>query len=390
MNRLDFDNAIRRQVMSLPDLVEEQLLECFGSGLRNLMTIAEIFDARKIIMTGCGDSYAAALAMAPVLEKYCGCLMGVSVMRCIEFTRFLSREEIGIGEPNSPLAIVISAGGETARVCEALEKANQVGAFSILLTNHPESRAAKMARRVYAMNTPLFPDSSPGLRSYFASMTGLIAFSARVGHVRGILPPTGSAEIKDAVRSYVDAWRSVLEKVDEQMYQISAIWKDYRQFDFIGDDVEYGSAFFGAAKFLECNGCAVSVDDSEDWCHINYFLKDVKETGTVIMADKNAPSFTRIQETVNSAVGIGRPVLVITNAEADRFAKGAVVCTVPETPKGYEWLLPLMDYIPASLLAGYIAKMQGEKYFRRNAVAGNPFANLACMTLKDSQIEIYG
>lgn len=396
MNKSEFNNPIRRQVFSLPDLVEEQLTACFGHGLKELISMAEIFDARKIILTGAGDSYAAAIAMAPVIEKYCDCF-GVQVMRAVEFCRFLPTADIGIGEPNSPLVIAISAGGGTSRVVEVLEKAAKVGAFPILLTNNPNSKAAQAAKRVYVMETPSLPgNDSPGLRSYFASELGLIAFASRMGHVRGTLPPTGPAQFKKAILDYVKSYEGeVLERIDEQMFRIAQTWKDFERFDFIGDDVEFGSAFFGAAKFLECNGCAVTVDDSEDWCHINYFMKDPQTIGTVIMADKHSPSFGRIIETANSAHSIGRPVLVVTNCADKVFADGVEVCVLPETPEGFEWLMPLMDYAPASILAGYITTLSGEPFFRRlNVTTGEmvedtPFANRECFTMGNSKIEIY-
>lgn len=394
MKSEQFDNPIRRQVFDLPGLTQVQLESCFGHGLKELMTMAEIFDARKIILTGCGDSYAAAVAMAPVVERYCDCF-GVQAMRAIDFTRFLPKNQIGIGEPNSPLVIAISAGGGTARICEVLEKANAVGAFSILMTNNPESRAAKLAKRVYCMGTPDFPDKGPGLRSYFASLIGLIAFANRLGHVRGTLPPTAPGDFQAAIRSHMEAFTQVLESVDEQMFQLAQQWQSFTRFDFIGDGEEFGSAFFGAAKFLEANGCTVSVDDSEDWCHINYFLKDPASIGTVIMADKNSPAYGREKETAASAAAIGRPVLVVTNGPREDFPGAQVVCCVPEAPAGYEWLLPLTDYIPASLLAGYIAQLQQEPFFRFARLAdGTPdpnsdFANRGCMTLSNSKVEIY-
>ena len=394
MNKLDFDNPIRRQVFSLTDLVEAQLEGCFGPGLKELMTMAEIFDARKIILTGCGDSYAAAIAMAPVIEKYCDCF-GVQVMRAVEFTRFLPKSDIGIGEPNSPLVIAISAGGGTSRICEVLEKANAVGAFSILLTNNGESRAAKVAKRVYVVGTPAFPNDHPGLRSYFGSLVGMIAFASRMGHVRGTLPPTGPAQFKKAITDYVKSYEPVMEKIDDQMFELAQKWKDFERFDFIGDDVEYGSAFFGAAKFLECNGCTVSVDDSEDWCHINHFIRNPETVGTVVMADRNAPSFNRVVETVVSAHHLGRPMLVVTNADASVFPEGVEVCRLPDAPEGYEWLMPLMDYAPASILAGYLTTLRGEPFFRRALLPNgepdpaNPFANRDCYTMSNSKIEIY-
>jgi fructoselysine-6-P-deglycase FrlB-like protein len=357
--------------------------------------MAEIFDARKVILVGCGDSYGAAVAMAPVIEKYCDCF-GVQVVRAIEFTRFLTRNQIGIGEPNSPLVIAISARGGTARICEVLQKANEIGAFSILLTNNPDSPAAAVAKRVYVVGTPAFPNDSPGLRSYFGSMVGMIAFASRMGHVRGTLPPTGPSKFQDAITAYVKSYEPILEDIDDRMFALAKKWKDCTRFDFIGDGVEYGSAFFSSAKFLECGGCTVSVDDSEDWCHINYFLKDPESIGTVIFADKNSPAFSRELETATSAVSIGRPVLVITNADAGLFPDGAEVVILPETPKGYEWLMPLMDYVPAALIAGYIAKLQNVPFFRSAILPdgtpdmSDPFTNRSCYTMANSKIEIYG
>lgn len=389
-----FDNPIRRQVFDLSGLTKVQLDACFGKSLKDLMTMSEIFDARKIIITGCGDSYAAAVAMAPVVEKYCDCF-GVQAMRAIDFTRFMPKSQIGIGEPNSPLVIAISAGGGTARICEVLEKANKVGAFSILMTNNPDSRAAKIAKRVFYMGTPSFPDKGPGLRSYFASLIGLIAFANRLGHVRGTLPPTAPEEFKKAVSTHVYEFMQRLDDIDNQMFALAQRWKEFTRFDFIGDGVEFGSAFFSAAKFLEANGCTVSTDDSEDWCHINYFLREPTTIGTVIIADKNSPAYGREKETAASAAAIGRPVLVVTNGVAEDFPNAEMVCVVPEAPKNYEWLMPLTDYIPASLLAGYIAQLQQEPFFRLARFAdGTPdpnsdFANRSCMTLSTSKVEIY-
>ncbi|MEH7236415.1 hypothetical protein [Bacillus sp. JJ1562] len=382
MRKQDFANYLRNQIYSLPDLVEQQVENCFGPSVRDLMSMAEIFDARKIIITGCGDSYAAALAMKPVIEKYCDCF-GVDVMRTIEFTRFLSKEEIGIGEPNSPIVIVISVGGSTARACEAIEKANRVGAFSILLTNNEKSKAAGIANRVFSVNTPKFPNDSPGLRSYFASIIGLIAFASRLGHVRGTLGPTGPSSWKEAIVSYVKSFETVLDSIDSQMFELAETWADFRKFDFIGDDVGNASALFGADKFIECCGSICTVDDSEDWCHINYFLKDPEDIGTVVMADKYAPSFGRIVETIGSAQKIGRPVLVITNAEKESFIEGVTVCKLPDTPDSFEWLQPLMDYVPIALLTGYIAKMNQLDYFMGSSL------DPEVLTLSTSKIEIF-
>lgn len=389
-----YDNPIRRQVFDLPKLVGVQVDTCFGHEVKDLLSISEIFDIRKIIITGCGDSYAAAVAMAPILEKYSE-TFSVTPLRAIDFTRFISKDELGIGEPNSPLVIGISAGGETARIVEVLEKAKAVGAFPIVITNNPDSRCASSAKRILNLETPAFPDSGPGLRSYFASMIGIIALTMRFGHVKGTLPPTACHDFQEAIKGYAQSFFLNLYKMDEYMFHIAEKWKDFTQFDFIGDGAEYGSAFFGAAKFIESSGAMAGSDDSEDWCHINYFLKVPEKIGTVLFADKNSPAYSREIETARSAVAIGRPLLVVTNGRRQDFPKNADICIIPDAPDGFEWLLPLFDYIPVSLVAGYVAVLQREPFFRRTPEGQDPseadadFCDQSCMTIGNSKIEIH-
>lgn len=395
MNKMDCNNPVRRQVFQIPEMAGEPLQACFGPGIRELLETEEVIHARKVILTGAGDSYAAAAAMAPVLAKYSGCLQ-VQVMRLIEFTRFLPKEEMGIHGPEDCLVVVISAGGGTSRVVEALEKANRAGAFSLLITGKAESPAAKAAKKVYVVKTPPLPTAdTPGLCSYFASQMGLSALALCAGRTYKDSFPKG-VEWEQRIRAYIKSYEgAVLERVDDQMFHLAQRWKEFERFEFVGDDAEYGSAFFGGAKFVECNGAAVSVDDTEDWCHVNYFLRNPETIGMVVMADKYSPSFGRILETVHSALYIGRPVLIVTNSEADVFEKGAEVCTLPEAPAGFEWLMPLMDYIPAAILAGYITVLSGEPFFRRfllpeyTPIANTPFANRECFTFSNSKIEIY-
>lgn len=394
MNKQAYDNPLRRQVFSLPELAAPQIASCFGPALTGLMSIAEIFDARKVILTGCGDSYAAAIAMAPLIEKYCDCF-GVTVMSTIEFSRFMTKAEIGIGEPNSPIVIAISASGGAARIVEVLRKANAVGAFSILLTNKADSPAAQAAHRVFLLNTPSFPEDSPGLRSYFASLLGEVAFAARMGHVRGALPPTGPEEWQQAVQAYTDSYKAALSDIDDIIFETAQQWKDFDRYEYVGDGVQYASAFFSAAKIAECTGDIFNVADSEDWCHINFFLKNPESIGTVFFADKYATDFDRVVDTIESAQKIGRPILVISNAATGAFASGVTVCTLPENSEEYNWLLPLMDFTPAALLAGYLAAFKGRNYFRMTTDGAgdidfnNPYWSPSVSTLKSSAIEIH-
>lgn len=114
MSKSEYGNPLGNQALSLPDMADAQLEACFDEKtLSGLMSMAEIFNVRKIFITGCGDSIAAAGAFAGVMRKFTGAFH-CEMIEPMEFTRFLKKEEAGIGEPDSPLVIAISAGGGTA------------------------------------------------------------------------------------------------------------------------------------------------------------------------------------------------------------------------------------------------------------------------------------
>ena len=98
---------------------------------------------------------------------------------------------------------------DTANV-EDIRKANEMGAFTIALTNNGESAVAKEAKRSFVLNTPKMQDDFPGLRSYFASMIGLIAIACRMGRVRNVLPPNSEKRLAESLKAYVHRYAEVL------------------------------------------------------------------------------------------------------------------------------------------------------------------------------------
>ena len=358
-----FNNTIREQVLSLASLAETQLGHCFDEQtLRSLMTVAEIFDIRKIIVTGCGDSYAAAGAMRDVITRYSD-TFGCEAVTAIDYARFISAAEIGMGEPNSPLVLVVSAGGSTSRIIEVLKKSACTSASAILITSASDTPAAKAADKVFSLDTPSFGKASPGLRTYFASLAGLAAITCRIGYVRGALPPEAQQHWPRVITDYIHRVFKDIDAVDDAMFALAQDWKEFERFEFIGDARDLYSAHFCADKIYECTGLLVDCDDSENWCHVNYFVKQPESVGTVFLADKNLASFGRILETIETARNIGRPVLVVTNAERSQFGAGVTVCTMAAAPKGFEWLFPFVNYLPAALFAGYHSALNDHKFF---------------------------
>ena len=63
-----FDNAMRRQVYSIPELITQQY-DLMEPRIREALSFQEIFSLQHIIITGCGDSMAAAMAVKQAFEQ---------------------------------------------------------------------------------------------------------------------------------------------------------------------------------------------------------------------------------------------------------------------------------------------------------------------------------
>lgn len=362
LNKKNYYNTINLQIENLRDLVELQVERCFNlSKLSSLMSEKQFKNLKRVVITGCGDSYSAAGSMLHAFRLHSN-VYDTVVPDPMEFCRFYTEEELLKGRlKNEVLVIAISASGGSERIVEMMRKGRKHGVQTMLITNNPESQGALAADRVFHVETP-DGCNSPGLRSYFASMIALNAFSAYVGLIQGHITQARFDEIQQQIVQYTKTFLEDLERIDNQMFSIALDWKDFSKFEIIGDENEGFSAQFVEEKMIECAGVHCTHADSEDWCHINYFLREPDTIGTIALINSQAPDFDRMQYTLQSAVDIGRPVLVVTDASADdSIPEETSICRItPAEP----WLMPLMDFIPGSLLGAYLAAINDKLFFR--------------------------
>lgn len=361
MMKKDYYNTIVLQVEDLRTLATVQADACFNlKKLSSLMPETTYRQLKRVIITGCGDSFSAAGAMLPSFRLHSG-LADVSVPDPMEFCRFYDEREILKGHrADETLVIAVSASGGSDRIVEIVQKGSTHHTASMLISNNPQSKGALASQYVYHVETPE-GCNTPGLRSYFASMIAITALGAYVGMVQGHITQARFEQIKQSIVSYITACMAEFERIDDQMFSLAESWKAFERFEVVGDWNEGYSAQFVEEKFIECAGVHCTHIDTEDWCHINYFLRDPKTIGTIFLLPSKMEGFDRAQYSVASALNIGRPTLIVTDAPASAFPGEAVVCTLPAAEE--TWLVPIMDFVPGSLLGSYIAALSDKMFF---------------------------
>lgn len=362
MLKSKYTNTVSIQLEEMVKLSKLQIENSFNIDKLNQMLPKEKAERiKKIIISGCGDSYSAAGAVKDIFKNSSG-VETLAICDPMELAKFLSSDQIkGKYSKEEILLISISASGGSARVVEIISKLKELEIPTMLITNNVESVGAKTADFVFYCETPEGLNT-PGIRSYFASMVSLVAISAYIGICKDNIEEARFNEIQSLIMNYIAKLMQNYEEIDMQMFCLAKEWQDFDRFEVIGDWDEYFSAQFIEEKIIECAGSHCTHADSEDWCHINFHLRNSDRIGTIFLLNSKANDYDRMLYTIQSAIGCERPILVITDADIKDLSNEIKVCSIPYTEE--TWLMPFGDFIPGSLLAGYLASVPGRFFFK--------------------------
>ena len=297
MDKKGYETSLVLQSKKAAEVVDAVLNGFDEEAFIKKFPVKEIYDIQRIIITGCGDSWLAGIAMKPVFEGVAK--IGTEAMRCIDFSRFLSSKMLGYS-PNTPLVIGISVSGMVTRTAEALERATKHGANTIAITDNPDSPVGKAARFVVPINLPKDVEYGPGANSYNGILVILLCIALKIARIREKISADEYADMKNSISEYAHKVQELMPEYNRHALKLAEKWKDLKAIDCIGDYADYATAYFCSAKIIETSGGYTTYDDSEDWCHINYFLAEPSKIGRVVVANKHTPSFGRIKETMNA------------------------------------------------------------------------------------------
>lgn len=347
------DNAMRRQVYSLPSLLAEQYQD-LEPKTRKVLTTPEIFSIQRIILTGCGDSHAAAMATKYTFEQLTG--IPTEAIPAIELSRNYAENQLGFA-PNNPLVIAVSNSGAIARIGEAIQRVVKHGGFALGITGNAESLLGKSASRVLPLSIPPF-EAAPGVRSYLVSVLALLLLAIRIGEVRGKYTMDQAMSYRDDLVKQGKLLEKALPDMDAAMLKQAEAWQAMEAFDFVACGSDYAAAFYGQAKVYEAMGKYAMCVNSEEWLHLNFFLRRFDRIGTVVVCSSRSPALSRTQEMVmHAARDIKRPTLVVADDDAlELYGASRVI-----VPKGeYAMSGVLTQFVPLALLTGYIGELIGE------------------------------
>lgn len=366
MNVKDFDNPmlkeIRSTIANYNGFNKTQSFDYYKS----VVPMEELKAYENVVLTGCGDSYCSAVAAKPVFEGASAEGIETEALRNIEFTRYYNTYKGWDDASDKYLVGAVSISGGPVRPREALARINNLGGASVAFTNNPASEFAKVAKYVIDLHIVPSEDDVPLVRPYEGSTFSLMMFGLYMNVAQGKMTLEEAEAQRAAAMEYVNSFDGeVLDTIEEQALALSEKWEalGVDQMDFVGDGADWATAFYGSAKMVESFGGLTTNDDSEDWCHINYFNRTPEKVGTFVVANENSGSFGRCLETIRVMNAIGRPTAVITDADdLSVFPEGVDVFKLPKAKVA--WANPLMQHLPMDFAAAFIGELKNVPPFR--------------------------
>ena len=307
--------------------------------------IQKFKNANRILIIGCGTSWHAGLVAEYLFED----LARIPVE--VEYASEFRYRNPVIYE--SDVVIAISQSGETADTLAAIKLAKSKGATIFGICNVVGSSIPRVTDGgSYTHAGPEIGVAST--KAFTAQVTVLTMMALLLGHKRGTITESHYHELLSELEAVPAKVEKVL-KLNEQVKYLAGIFKDAKNFLYLGRSYSFPVALEGALKLKEISYIHAEGYPAAEMKHGPIALID-EEMPVVVIATKG-PSYEKVVSTIQEIKARkGKIIAVVT--EGDTIVKDLAdhVIEIPETD---EKLVPLVSVVPLQLLAYHIAVMRG-------------------------------
>lgn len=307
--------------------------------------LPKIMHANRIIIVGCGTSWHAGLVGEYLIEELARIPVEVEYA-----SEFRYRNPI-INE--NDLVIAISQSGETADTLAAIELAKSKGATIYGVCNVAGSSIARASHAgSYTHAGPEIGVAST--KAFTAQVTVLTLIALSIAQNKGTLKKTRFQQLLNEL-SEIPALVERVLKTNDKVYQIAEMFKDARNFLYLGRGYSFPVALEGALKLKEISYIHAEGYPAAEMKHGPIALID-EEMPVVVIATKGA-SYEKVVSNIQE-VKARKGTIIAVVTEGDEQVKGLADYVI-EVPEVDDTLIPLISVIPLQLLSYHIAVMRG-------------------------------
>ncbi|MCH7412028.1 glutamine--fructose-6-phosphate transaminase (isomerizing) [Belliella sp. R4-6] len=338
---------INEQPRSIADCMRGRLDAKNGrlvlGGLRDYMN--KFQNADRIIITACGTSWHAGLVAEYLFEEFARIPVEVEYA-----SEFRYRNPV---ISDKDFVIAISQSGETADTLAAIELAKSKGATIFGVCNVVGSSIAR------ATHAGCYTHAGPEIgvastKAFTAQISVLTMMALMLGYQRGTLTESKYIQLLNELEGIPSKVEKALT-MNNNIEKIAAIYKDSRNFLYLGRGYNFPVALEGALKLKEISYIHAEGYPAAEMKHGPIALID-EEMPVVFIATKDT-SYEKVVSNIQEVKARkGKIIAVVT--EGDIVVRGMAdhVLEIPETAEAF---VPLLSVIPLQQLSYHIAVMRG-------------------------------
>ncbi|MDT8308802.1 MAG: glutamine--fructose-6-phosphate transaminase (isomerizing), partial [Bacteroidales bacterium] len=351
LERGGFDHFMLKEIYEQPRSVRDSMRGRVNAkaGFVQLGGIIDyeqrLIHARRIIMIACGTSWHAAMVGEYLFEDLARVPVEVEYASEFRYRNPIITEE--------DIVIAISQSGETADTLAAIELAKSKGATILGICNVVGSSIAR------ATHAGTFTHAGPEIgvastKAFTAQVTILTIMALRIAQLKGTVNKSKLQQILNELDRIPEKIEETL-KVNDKVIEISKVFKDVRNFLYLGRGYNFPVALEGALKLKEIS-----------YIHAEGYPAAEMKHGPIALIDKEMP-------VVVIATNKGTYEKVISNIQEVKARKGIIIAIVTkgdktvkemadhviEIPETIELLVPILATVPLQLLSYHIAVMRG-------------------------------
>jgi glucosamine--fructose-6-phosphate aminotransferase (isomerizing) len=241
--------------------------------------------------------------------------------------------------------VALSQSGRTPDVLEYVERARARGAFTIAITNEPESALGHAAEAVLPLDAG--PEHAVAATKTYTAQVAALALLA--GHAAGSGPA-----IADGIRAVAELLEDLLPTLERRLSELAVALAFVGRMFVIGRGPEFATAREIALKLLETCQIAAEPLTATDLAHGPVAALDpLFPVWAVATDDESLDVVVEAAARVRDAGG----TLIASGPAAAAIADAQYYLPLPRPPEPL--LAPLLSVVPGQLFAGAVARAKG-------------------------------
>ena len=307
--------------------------------------IQKFVNAERIVIVACGTSWHAGLVAEYIFEEWARIPVEVEYA-----SEFRYRNPI---ITNKDVVIAISQSGETADTLAAIKLAKERGAFVYGVCNVVGSTISRETHSgTYTHAGPEIGVAST--KAFTTQITVLTMIALRLAKEKGSISQRNFMKHLRELELIPSHVEEALQS-DEKIQAIAEVFKDARNFLYLGRGYNFPVALEGALKLKEISYIHAEGYPAAEMKHGPIALID--EHMPVVVIAVNSNHYEKVVSNIEEIKArAGKIIAVVTEGDTTVKELADYIMEVPMTP---EALSPLVTTIPLQLLSYHIAVMLG-------------------------------